>query len=491
MDKAFFATFFNNILMNVTLKISFFIAMMPLMSCEGILDKDPIAILDASSYFQSETDAVQAINAAYSPLLFNNTNNNFYWAMAVITGDEAIPGGDGSRPGIVEMETFTYTPRTQELNDFWKLQYKGITQANLVLDNISNVEMDITTKNRIKGEALFLRSFYYFQLVQVFGEVPLYLKVTAPDQLKIPRTSTAKIYQQILTDCDEAASLLPKAYSTTNMGRATSGSAFALGAKTCIYANDFTKCLTYIQQIKDLGVYALVDDYNSLFQKTSQNNSESVFEIQHTNLELGLGNFLNQWWASKKFLGYGFAETTVEFVQSFEANDPRLRFTIARNNEPYFGLIYKNSFSSTFYSPRKFIQADNELTQKADGDINYPAIRYAEVLLWEAEALVGLGRTQEALAPLEAVRARARKQASTGVNVLPAIVSADQSVVREAIRKERKVELGYELHRFFDLVRWGIAKDVLPNFQEGKHEVFPLPQTEIDLNPSLIQNPKY
>ncbi|HLO53183.1 MAG TPA: RagB/SusD family nutrient uptake outer membrane protein [Saprospiraceae bacterium] len=476
--------------MNSTLKTTFFISMMSLLSCEGILDKDPIAILDAGSYFQTEADAVQAINAAYNPLLFNNTNNNFYWAMAVITGDEAIPGGDGSRPGIVEMETFTYTPRTQELNDFWKLQYKGITQANLVLDNIDNINMDKTVQNRIKGEALFLRAYYYFQLTQVFGDVPLYLKVTAPDQLKIPRTAKAQIYQQILSDCDAAALLLPATQTTTNVGRATKGAALALATKTSLYSKDYNKTLAYVQQVKGLGVYALVTDYNSLFQKTTQNNSESVWEIQHTNLELGVGNFLNQWWASKKFLGYGFAETTPEFVQSFEANDPRLKFTVARNNEPYFGLIYKNSFSSTFFSPRKFIQSDAELTQKADGDINYPAIRYAEVLLWEAEALVELGRVSEALVPLEAVRARARAQA-TGMNVLPAIVSTDQNIVRDAIRQERKVELGYELHRFFDLVRWGIASDVLEGFQVGKHEVFPLPQTEIDLNPSLYQNAGY
>jgi starch-binding outer membrane protein, SusD/RagB family len=476
--------------MNSTLKTAFFISMMSLLSCEGILDKDPIAILDAGSYFQTEADAVQAINAAYNPLLFNNANNNFYWAMAVITGDEAIPGGDGSRPGIVEMETFTYTPRTQELNDFWKLQYKGITQANLVLDNIDNINMDETVQKRIKGEALFLRAYFYFQLTQVFGDVPLYLKVTAPDQLKIPRTAKGQIYQQILADCDAAALILPATQTAANVGRATSGAALALAAKTSLYSKDYTKTLAYVQQVKNLGVYALVTDYNSLFQKTTQNNSESVWEIQHTNLELGVGNFLNQWWASKKFLGYGFAETTPEFVQSFEANDPRLKFTVARNNEPYFGLIYKNSFSSTFFSPRKFIQSDAELSQKADGDINYPAIRYAEVLLWEAEALVELGRVQEALVPLEAVRARARAQA-TGMGVLPAVVSGDQNIVRNAIRQERKVELGYELHRFFDLVRWGIAADVLEGFQVGKHEVFPLPQTEIDLNPSLDQNAGY
>ncbi len=476
--------------MKPTLKIILFVSIFQLIACEGILDKEPIAILDAGSFFQTEADAVQAVNAAYNPLLFNNGNNNFYWAFAEVTGDAAIPGGDGSRPGIVEMESFTYTPRTEELNDFWKLQYKGVTQCNLVLDNIEKININEVTKNRIIGEALFLRSYYYFLLTQVFGDVPMYLKVTPPDQLKIAKSARDIIYAQILKDCEKAATLLPINNTADNVGRATKGAALALAAKTSLYQKDYSKVIVYVSEIKALNVYKLVSDYRENFQKLTQNNSESVWEIQHTNLELGVGNFLNQWWASRKFLGYGFAEVTPSYVQAFEANDPRLKFTVAMNNDPYFGLIYKNSFSSTTFSPRKFLQADAELTQKADGDINYPAIRYAEVLLWEAEALAELGRVQEALAPLEIVRARARAQ-STNTAALPPIVSLEQNAVRQAIKHERQVEFGFELHRFFDLVRWGIAGDILPGFQKGKHEVFPLPQTEIDLNPSLIQNAGY
>ncbi|MFZ1525600.1 MAG: RagB/SusD family nutrient uptake outer membrane protein, partial [Saprospiraceae bacterium] len=163
--------------MKSTFKILLITGLLQLVACEGILDKEPIAILDAGSFFQTENDAIQAINAAYNPLLFNNANNNFLWAFAEVTGDAAIPGGDGSRPGIVEMETFSYTPRTEELNNYWKLQYKGVTQCNLVLDNISKVVMPEATKNQVTGEALFLRSYYYFLLTQVFGDVPLYLKV--------------------------------------------------------------------------------------------------------------------------------------------------------------------------------------------------------------------------------------------------------------------------------------------------------------------------
>jgi hypothetical protein len=476
--------------MKSAMRLTIILVLFQLSGCEAILDKEPIAILDAGSFFQTENDAVQSINAAYNPLLFNNANNNFLWAFAEVTGDAAIPGGDGSRPGIVEMETFSYTPRTEELNSYWKLQFKGITQCNLVLDNIVKVNMPEGSKNQIIGEALFLRSYYYFLLTQVFGDVPLYLKVTPPDQLKIKKSSKADIYKQISSDCDKATNLLPLSHNGSNKGRVTKGAALALAAKVSLYVNDYNKVLEYTSKIKALNTYKLVNDYRENFMKLSQNNTESVWEIQHTNLELGVGNFINQWWASIKFLGYGFAEVTPLYVSVFEPNDPRLKFTVAMNNDPYFGLIYKNSFSSTTYSPRKFLQPNSELTQKADGDINYPAIRYAEVLLWEAEALIELGRMQEALAPLETVRARARAQTAVP-GTLPAITSTNQVTLRQAVRRERQTELGFELHRFFDLIRWGIAAESLPGFQKGKHEVFPIPQTEIDLNPSLLQNPNY
>ncbi len=466
------------------------IALLP--ACEKILDKDPLGRLDSGSFFQTAGDALQAVNAAYEPLTFGNKNNNFYWAMGVVCGDEAVAGGDGSRPGIVEMDFFTYTARTQEFNDLWRLYYSGITQCNVVIERIADINMDAALKSRITGEALFLRAFYYFQLTQVFGEVPLLIRVTPPDELKVPKTARADIYRQILQDCEDAANALPVQYGAADVGRATKGAALALAAKTQLYAKNWTAVLDYIRRIKDLGIYALVPDYRDNFRKTTQNNSESVWEIQHTNLELGVGNSLNQWWASKKFgEGYGFAEVTQDYVDAFEPGDPRLKFTVAMNNDEYFGLIYKPSFSSTRYGPRKYLQADTEVTQKADGDINYAAIRYAEVLLWEAEALAELGRVTEAQGPLEKVRARSRALAADPVNALPAVTTSDRQEMIDRIRHERHVELGFEMHRFFDLVRWGIAAEKLSGFVPGKHEVFPLPQAELDLNSRLIQNNNY
>lgn len=460
-------------------------------SCQGILDKEPIATLDAGSFFQSEDDAVQAMNAAYKPLLFSSDNNNYYWAFAAVASDEAITGGDGSRPGIAEMDALSFTPRTEEFNDFWKLQYTGITQCNLVLDNVPGIEMNESRRNQIIGEALFLRSYYYFLLTQVFGDVPLFTSVVPPDELKVAKTAKATIYAQIEADCERAAGFLPVGYGSKDIGRATKGAAYALAAKTYLYEKNWDKVLEYTAKVKGLGIYALMADYQDNFRKNTQNNAESVWEIQHANLELGVGNSLNQWWASKKYEGYGFAEATLELFDAYEPNDPRRKFTVANNNDPYFNVVYKPSFSSTGHSVVKYLQAKDSVTQKADGDINYTAIRFAEVLLWEAEALTELNRVQEAQVPLELVRARARAQSSDPINTLPAVTVADQSAMRDAVHHERQVELGFELHRYFDLVRWGTAAQVLPGFQVGKHEVFPLPQTEIDLNPFLLQNAGY
>ena len=460
-------------------------------ACTNILDKDPIAIYDAGTFFQTGDDALQALNAAYGPLLLNNDNGNFYWAFAEITSDEAITGGDGSRPGLVELEAFTYTPRTEEFNTFWKTQYEGITQSNLVLDNIEKVEMTEALREQYTGEALFLRAYYHFLLTQVFGEVPLLTALIPPDELRQPASSQAVIFAQIIADCERAATLLPISSAASDVGRATRGAALALAAKVSLYEKNWPKVLDYVAQIKALGVYALVADYADNYGKFTQNNAESVWEIQHANPELGVGNFLNQWWASRKIDGYGFAEATPALVQAFEPGDPRRSITVAMRNDAYFGRIYTNSFSTTQYSVRKYIQSDSVVTQKADGDINYTAIRYAEVLLWQAEALVELNRPAEALEPLEAVRARARAQSADPTTTLPAITTTNQEELRQAVRHERQVELGFELHRFFDLVRWGIAADLLPGFETGKHEVFPIPQTEIDLNPLLKQHPGY
>jgi len=474
--------------------ISFFalITLLITSSCNGLLDKEPLGRLDADTYFRTEDDAIQAVNTAYRSLLVSNENNNFYWVLGVVASDDAIAGGDGSRPGINDLDLMHQTPATEELNDLWKLNYAGIVQANTVIEKTPLIDADQAFKDRVIGEALFLRSYYHFVLAQIFGDVPLILKIQAPDQVFVTRTAQATVYAQVASDCALAASMLPVSYPAADVGRATKGAALALKAKADLYLKDYNAVVSTVADIKALGIYSLQADYQNNFRDSTQNNSESVWEIQHTNLELGVGNSLNQWWTSKKVPdGYGFAEVDTSFVNTFEPNDPRLKFTVARKNEDYFGVTYKASFSSTGVSPRKYLQPVSEVTQKSDGGINYTNIRYAEVLLWEAEALAELGQTSQALVPLEEVRARARAQAADPSTTLPAVTTTDQAQLIDIIRHERRVELGFEMHRFFDLVRWGIAAQKIPGFVVGKNEVFPIPQTERDLNPNLSQNPGY
>jgi len=286
-------------------------------SCNSILDKEPLGRLDATVSIQNQADAIQAVNACYESLMFNNSNNNFYWAFGIITSDMAVVGGDGSRPGLTELDFMTYTPRTEEFNQFWRLNYNGITQCNTVLERVPAISMDALVKDRIIGEALFLRSYYYFLLAQVFGDVPLILEVLPPDELKIPKAPRNIVFEQVIKDCEAAAALLPITYGAANKGRATRGAALALAAKSHLYLKNWNQVLNFVAQVKGLGVYDLMEDYQDNFRKLTQNNQESVWEIQHANLELGVGNSLNQWLASRKFgSGYGFAETTADYIQS-------------------------------------------------------------------------------------------------------------------------------------------------------------------------------
>lgn len=184
-------------------------------SCTDVLDKEPLGVLDADNYFKTADDAIQGINATYQPLLMNNENNNFYWVFGTLASEEALAGGDGSRPGLIEIDIMQHTPATQEINDFWKLNYTGIVQANTVISKTPQVDADQDLKNRIIGEGLFLRSYYHFLLTQVFGDVPLILKIQSPDEVNVSQTPKAEVWAQIAVDCELAATLLPLSYSET------------------------------------------------------------------------------------------------------------------------------------------------------------------------------------------------------------------------------------------------------------------------------------
>src|SRR5687767_7797990 len=240
-------------------------SVLSIIGCDQLLDRDPLGRLDADAFFRTADDAIQAVNAAYQPLLINNENNNFYWVFGSVASDEALAGGDGSRPGIVEIDVFSHTPATQELNDLWKLNYKGIVQANTVVANTPLISADEELKNRILGEGLFLRAWYHFVLSQVFGDIPLITEILPPDEILVSRTPKNIVWEQVAADALQAASLLPVTHSGSDVGRATKGAALALAAKAYLYLENYESVVNTIADIKALGIYSLQADYRNNF----------------------------------------------------------------------------------------------------------------------------------------------------------------------------------------------------------------------------------
>jgi hypothetical protein len=369
--------------------------------------------------------------------------------------------------------------------------------------------MDDDLKNRILGEAKFLRAYFYFNLVNIFGEIPLKLKPPInPDEINKPKSSVAEVYTQIESDLQESVTALEVEYTGLDVGRATKGAALGMLAKAFLYQKQFDNVLTAITGIEALGIYELEKVFKNNFIDSTQNNAESLFEIQHQSAQLPkLGSHLDQYFSPPKDNGYYFNVPLQNFVDAFEVTaagdpDPRLDYTVGRDGKKWInGEDFDPAWSPTGYLQKKHVQPLKEEPIIGDASLNYVYLRYADVVLMKAEALNELNMTVEALVPLNAIRKRARESylydeglpgfGSIPVDLLPDIVSTNQQTVRDAIRQERRVELGFEFHRFFDLMRYGqsAAEDALSatGFIYEQHHYFLIPQSELDTNP-LISN---
>ncbi len=480
--------------------------------CKKFITKEIVGDYPETDFYKTQAHAVLAINAAYQPLAFYHTNNNRLWVFGDVASDDAEEGGNpGDQADISLINDFNITPINGNLEAMWGLLYEGITRANIVLNKVPAIAMDETLKSRILGEAKFLRAYYYFALINIFGDVPVVLQPLNADQLQVPQSAIQQIYETVVEpDLTDAALNLPESYTGDNVGRATSGAAAALLAKAYLYQAKWTPAITSAEKIINSGRYELMPLYTQNFSANFKNNKESVFEIQHLSAQdPQTGNELNQYFAPQVDGGYFFNAPTQNFVDEFEQTaegipDPRLDYTVGRDSMSWYnGLTFSKDWSpSTGYLTKKHQQPISQISKalKGDASINYAAIRYADVLLWYAEALNEAGRTADALVPLNQVRKRARESylydtAKVGYPVipeglLPDITSLNQGEVRAAIQHERRVELGFEFHRFFDVIRWGQAYAMQalgskPNFNYDINKHFPIPQSERDRNKAL------
>jgi hypothetical protein len=478
--------------------------------CKKFITKNVVGQYPESEFYKTQAQAVLAINAAYQPLAFTTSNNNRLWVFGDVASDDAAKGGNpGDQADIEFIDQFNINSVNGNLASIWTLLYDGITRCNIVLSKVPAIQMNNNLQARILAEAKFLRSWYYFELINIFGDVPVVLEPLNPDELQIAQSTVQQIFETVIEpDLAYAATNLPVSYGGADVGRATSGAATALLAKAYLFESKWDKAATTAAKIVNSNVYDLMPVYSQDFSAKFKNNKESIFEVQHlTGQDPKLGNELNQYFAPQIDGGYYFNAPTQNFVDEFEKTgtgivDPRLDYTIGRDTMPWFNnrKFDKTWSPSTGYLTRKHQQPLSEVANKSDGNMNYVAIRYADVLLWYAEALNESGHSADALIPLNRVRKRARESylydslqvgyPNVPAGLLPNITSANQLDVRNAIRHERRVELGFEFHRYFDIIRWGktYATQSLndkPNFNYDLNKHFPIPQIERDRNKAL------
>lgn len=516
-----------------------------LTACNDWLGEPNPASTKLEDFYVSGEACIQTVNACYSPLEWEFNSSYFSeWYIGDIASDDALKGGQniGDGADAYDIDNFKTNANNAILRDYYRAKYQGIGRCNLAIQQIGKYNVDETLsqkmKERLLGEAHYLRAFYYFQLVRVFGGVPLIQEVLdSSDKWQQPRATADAVYEAIIADLKIAESYLweKSEYPADDLGRATRGAAIAMLCKAYLYMKDYDNAYawgkTFVEEEYNKGEYSLCNKYFDNFTVAGENGPESVFEIQYAadptsdygeGFGFARGTFSTvltrprlESMGSQK--GWGWNHPTHNLYNEFEAGDPRREATIGIPDEKDLENIEVTYLGSPFYNKKTAYMEDDAfpaISHDSRSPLNYRLIRASDVLLFYAEAALESGKDLTAAKwALEQVRARARANA-TDSSALPAFpgyrgYSDNTASLRDAIRHERRVELGMEGHRWFDIVRWGIAAQVMDKdngtygsteseearaematFIPGKHELFPIPAEEIVLNP-MPQNPGY
>lgn len=503
-----------------------------LTSCKDYLTEIEPATNLVSDFYQSTAAAKQNVTACYVPLMWEFNSTYFpEWFIGDVVSDDALKGGQHTNDmgAAYDMENWKTTSTNSLLRDFYRAQYQGIGRCNVALTFIptmkEGIDEDFTAsmKNRLIGEAHFLRAYYYFRLLRVFGGTPIVTEMLdSQDKWQKDRGTISDVFKLIISDLEKANANLwtVDKYEKDDIGRATKGAAQAMLMKTYLYMaspywnkqidTDAAACYDLAKawgdSIYNSGKYSLCGDYNDNFTLEGENGPESVFEIQYEEVAWGdygqgygytAGSFTQILVRSRNESvggGWGFNHPTQNLYDEFEPQDSvRLHRSIFvpkniqnENEEIYLGSKYLNNKYGMYdeYPKAWSLHASR-------GPLNNKQIRYADVLLMLAEAYLGANKAEVGQTFFDEVRTR--------VGLTPLALNW------ENLRHERRCELAMEGHRWFDLVRWGIAYSTMTaykeqespeaqaqmaTFIEGKHELFPIPAEEIELNP-MSQNNGY
>ena len=454
---------------------------------------------NSEDFFNSEGDYQEALIGAYD--LLQSTYINVM--LGEIASSNTLAGGESANDviGIQEIDDMIHTPVNQQLRDIWSWMYGGVNRANYIMEFKNKT--DFPDKNIVLAQARFLRSYYYFELVKWFGDVPFKVdeRIQFGDQFNLDRTPKAEIYAQIEQDLIFAAENLPVSWPTEETGRATKGAARALLGKVYLYQDKFSEAANVLDQVIS-GPYDLVADYNTIFERDGENNIESVFEVQYTDkegagfgcLQCSEGNVAVGFNGIRNYSGPEFESGFSFNVPTQEAADLYLNADLRKDVAildivawaAETGATYAEGYEHTGFYNRKYIARQGDLNT-GDANLtnpnNYRSIRFADVLLMAAEANSRGGLDEgKALSYLNRVRVRAGLEE----------INEAGGALTDAIYQERRLELLGEGHHFFDLVRTGRAAQEIPGFTSGKHELFPIPSIEIDLaGGRWAQNPGY
>ncbi|HZK95122.1 MAG TPA: RagB/SusD family nutrient uptake outer membrane protein [Prolixibacteraceae bacterium] len=494
-------------------------------SCKDYLDRPPYGVLTNDNFYQNPDQLLQALTDAYNTVGYYDFEMALFGFGDIMT-DDALKGGtsDGDQRAMFDLSYFIALPSNALDLSLWKQCYQAIYKCNLVIEKAVKVEsLNPVLVKRIVAEAKFMRGLYYYHLASTFGGLPLVTKPLDPSEMTVVRSTADETWNQIEKDFSEAANELPlkSGYTSADNGRATSGAANAMLAKTYLIRQKYAEAEAALKKVVSSGEYSLVNDFGKIWTKEFENSSESVFEIQHLATKTGWtdteGTVINIFCTSRNNGGWGFQCPTEDLNQEFEPGDPRRIYTFTQTGDVFGGNDRENnSLSPTGFYNRKVRLGKDEQNWNSGSDQPYNVryLRYADVLLLYAEVLNENGKQQEALIYLNMIRDRARAsnpvdprrifQVEQIIVDLPVIVSTDKNELRKKIWHERRVELACEYHRRVDLIRQKRYGDIMRayaqkwdtdkgrNFNDSYHYLCPIPQEEIDRsNLSISQNAGY
>ncbi|AZQ42840.1 RagB/SusD family nutrient uptake outer membrane protein [Nonlabens ponticola] len=433
--------------------------------------------------------APELVNAVYNSFLRWEVSSFAWTGISSIASDDADKGSIPSDTGADKslLDALEITPTIISVAEVWSGHYDGIQRANQAISRISQFEMDEDLQNRLLGEARFLRALLYFRLVQVYGGVPLITDITSVEDINsdvLSRKTKEECYEFIESDLMFAIDALPlkSEYPPSELGRATKGAAQTLLAKVSMYQSKWEEVITLTDDVINSSEYALTPNYEDIWKDSFENNEESIFEIQARGNEpaAGIDKYSTiQGVRGESGWGWGFNTPSQDLADAYEDDDLRQDATFILAGETLFdGREISPNVPNPRYNQKAY---SSILTESEQTGKNVRILRYAEVLLMNAEAKSIIGG--DVATPLNLVRQRAGLDDSDDLST-------------EAVWKERRLELAFEHDRYFDLVRQGRAEEVLNSkgirFIAGKHEVFPIPQEQIDLSGgALVQNPNY